>query len=78
MVFSILFNKQFIVYANNGRGAARFQSLLRSLGYKDHLIYNSADYNNMRISTIDYEQVNAKIASLRKDSLEFLLKGLGK
>lgn len=78
MVFSILFNKQFVVYVNNVRGAARFQSLLKLLGYEDHLIQHSEDLERLSVSPIDYEQVNAKIATLRKTSLAFLTNALEK
>ncbi len=43
-VFSILFNKPFLVYGNKKRGLSRFKSLLERIGLLDHLIVNVNDY----------------------------------
>jgi len=69
-VFSILFEKQFVVYGNSGRGLARFQSLLSMLGLEDRLVSSAADY--AVLPPIDYAQVNARLAALRERSLDFL------
>lgn len=73
-VFSIIFNKQFIVYANQSRGAARFQSLLSLFGLENRMVYASDEYDNLNMKPIDYESVNSKLAELRKYSLTFLEK----
>lgn len=79
MVFSILFNKQFVVLGNEKRGMARFQSLLEALGISDRLIsgdLSSAD--SLFDKKIDYSSVNYRLSHLRQDSLALLLKSLKK
>lgn len=75
-VFSIIFNKPFVVYANRERGAARFLSLLSLFHLEDRLVYKSTDFDKNKIGIIDYGNVNAKIDTLRDFSLNFLVKGL--
>ena len=71
-VFSIIFNKPFVVYANKGRGAARFMSLLSLFGLEDRLIFKSKDLEGLTLNSIDYDRVNKKIDYLRSKSLVFL------
>ncbi len=58
-VFSILFNKPFVVYVNKNRGAERFISILYLLGLEDRMIYN-ASYLNIELinKEIDWKEVN--------------------
>ena len=74
MVFSILFNKQFVVLGNEKRGMARFQSLLESLGISDRLINGDlSSAVSLFEKEIDYSSVNTRLSRLRKDSLTMLL-----
>lgn len=41
-VFSIIFNKPFVVLPNKGRGMTRFMSLLKKIGLEERIIENSA------------------------------------
>ena len=75
-VFSILFNKDFICYANKTRGLSRFESLFESLEINVKLIFNSQDYNKCHPIKIDYTKVNEKLNLLRRDSMSFLSKSL--
>lgn len=75
MVFSILFNKQFIALGNKERGLTRFASLLKLLGLEDRLITNIADKaitNSLLSTQIDYETVNKKMEFLKEKSIRFL------
>ena len=45
MVFSIIFEKYFLVIGNEGRGMDRFVSLLTLLGLEDRLILNKSELN---------------------------------
>lgn len=45
-VFSIIFNKPFVVVGNKKRGMSRFQSLLETFGLKDHLLFSIDDYKS--------------------------------
>lgn len=79
MVFSIIFNKQFIALGNKGRGLSRFTSLLRLLGLEDRLLIDITNKNktsDLLNTIIDYKTVNKKISLLRKRSIDFLLNNL--
>lgn len=71
---AILFNKEFICFANKDRGLARLQSLLASLGIEGRLCEQNqsltAFFSNCE--PIAYEDVNAKLAELRISSMNFL------
>ena len=73
-VFSIIFNKPFYVLINEGRGAARFTSLLSMFGLESRIISSTDDVND--IGPIDWNQVSSKLDLLRCDSREFLKKAL--
>lgn len=75
MVFSIIFEKQFLVFRNKKRGNARFESLLRRLGLMNHLISEEAAILGNYVE-IDYATVNKKLEILRDDSLNYLKSAL--
>lgn len=65
-VFSIIFNKPFIVIANRDRGLARFQSLLDVFGLADRI-------NSVKAYIpIDYDKVNLLLQKERTRSLKYL------
>lgn len=72
-VFSIIFRKPFYAIVNTDRGAERFYSLLEPLGLTDRIV-SSAD--TLPTASIDYNEVNHRLSSLRESSLEFLRKAL--
>ncbi len=78
-VFSILFNKPFIAYANEGRGKTRVECLLKLFNLSDRLL-NSLDEFDISIMErqIDWESVNRKHDLLKKQSILFLEKELKK
>lgn len=68
-VFSIIFNKPFYVIGNEGRGLARFQSLLSMFGLEDRLITS----DNVDVSgEINWEKVNSCRERLREESINFI------
>ncbi|MEH8230668.1 polysaccharide pyruvyl transferase family protein [Aeromonas veronii] len=71
---AILFNKEFICFANKGRGLARLQSLLASLGIEGRLCDEQQSLSSFfsGCNPIDYHNVNIKLAELRIGSLAFL------
>ena len=71
-VFSIIFNKPFIVYGNKGRGMARFHSLLSIFGLENRLATNSEDALKIINESIDWHQVNSKKEEWQTKSLNFL------
>lgn len=76
MVFSIIFNKPFVVYANEARGAARFLSLLSLFEIKGRLVYKSSDLDINSLLDIDFDRVNDRIELLREKSMNFLKEAL--
>ncbi|WP_026994619.1 polysaccharide pyruvyl transferase family protein [Flectobacillus major] len=73
VVFSIIFNKQFICIANRKRGVARMESLLRKFGLLDRLLFEGEEFNGKEI---DYQAVNAILESERYKSMKFLQEAL--
>lgn len=72
-VFSILFNKPFIVIANRERGMARFTSLLKMFGLENRLVYSLEDVADEKLYTpVNFEKVNQKLEAERQKSGEFL------
>lgn len=70
-VFSIIFNKDFIVFGNESRGKTRFISLLKIFRLEDRFV----DMNNnasINCKPIDWIYVNKRINELREDSINFL------
>lgn len=74
MVFSILFNKQFVVIGNKNRGLGRFNSLLKYLNLEDRLLvsFNEDKLKVLVDQFIDYDNVNSVIDVKRVDSLNFI------
>lgn len=77
MVFSILFEKQFLVIGNKDRGMTRFTSLLHQLDLDDRLVNSLYEaQQSMRSSFINYSFVNMRLEKLKKYSLSFLYNSL--
>lgn len=75
-VFSIIFNKPFWVIGNEGRGMARFETLLSMYGLEDRMVSASTlaskDFNR----PVDWNSVNSKRKELKKKSIDFLQRAL--
>lgn len=72
MVFSIIFNKEFVVLINDDRGRDRFESLCNILGLEDRLI--SLDQDIIPdFKKINYTEINEKLRLLKIKSKKFLL-----
>lgn len=78
MVFSILFNKKFLVWGNESRGLTRFHSLLDKLDLRDRIIDSSSldEIQKALKSPIDYVKVNEVLQSEREKSYQFFKKHL--
>lgn len=81
MVFSIMFNKNFIAIGNKSRGLSRFISLLTLLGLEERLIYpenitSSNTLSNILIKNIEYSRVNKVVEAWREKSLNYLVHSL--
>lgn len=74
MVFSIIFNKTFIIYGNKERGLARFTSLLRMFGLEKRIITCSDEFDIKLCEDINYNEVNTKLNGWREKSMSFINK----
>lgn len=70
-IFSIIFNKPFIVFDNQKRGSDRIISLLETFGLKENLILNK-NKDPLTLPSTDYNKLNSKLENLRIDSVNFL------
>ena len=74
-VFSILFNKPFVVIGNEQRGINRFNSLLALFKLQSHLISerNLSILPLREYQNIDFDTVNLVLSEYRKRSMNFLM-----
>lgn len=75
-VFSILFQKQFVVIGNKSRGLARIESLFKRLGIENRFVEENKGVKAME--NIDYNKVFQRYDELKKESLAFLKENLDK
>lgn len=77
IVFSIIFNKNFIAIGNKERGLSRFKSLLKLFNLEDRLVEEEGELpENLLFDKIDYEKVNKVLEGLRIESIHFLKNNL--
>lgn len=69
-VFSILFEKPFVVIGNKDRGMARYHSLLSLFGLEDRLLSDPSKLDTL--GDIHFAPVRKRLAELRKESMVFL------
>ena len=70
-VFSIIFQKQFIVLDNPRRGSSRMKSLLNDFSLENRLLFPDTK-NEMNLVPINYKNVNDILSAKRKESIDFL------
>lgn len=75
-VFSIIYNKPFIVYGNKERGYTRFISLLSLFGLENRLVTNKQQALKAINMPIDWKQVNQLRQEMQKNSISFLQSNL--
>ena len=75
-VFSIIFNKPFIAFGNEGRGMARFNSLLKMFGLEELLITSADQFTpelvDRAISLFKTDIIQNRLKQLRQESYGFL------
>lgn len=69
-VFSILFRKPFVVYANKKRGISRIESLLGYLGLKNRIVRDVSNICDME--EINYVEIYKSLDEMRRKSYNFL------
>lgn len=73
-VFSIIFNKPFIVVANPIRGLTRIKSLLSKFGLEDHLVVDlGVSYRDVLNRRVDWFIVNQKLQEWKELSIQYLI-----
>lgn len=77
-VFSIIFQRQFVVMANPKRGNARLKLLLDSLGLSDRMAHSEEQALEVASRAVDWTVVNQRLNELRSFSVEFLSNALTK
>nr|WP_290701607.1 polysaccharide pyruvyl transferase family protein [Halomonas sp. UBA3074] len=76
-VFSIIFNKPFLVIGNKSRGLARFTSLLKTFELEDRLVESTDDLDNsVVVKPIDWKRVNEIRQIGKNKSINFITKSL--
>lgn len=76
-VFSILFNKPFVVMANKERGMARITSLLKKFELEERWVYSLEDVTDKMLhGSVDFEKVNQVLDIEREKAERFLIKSL--
>lgn len=78
LIFSIIFQKEFICLINNEGGASRFTSILKLLGIDGRLFHNvnEVPWDKILNTAIDYESVNKRLEALSSKSRVFLQNAL--
>lgn len=74
-VFSIIFQKQFIVIGNEDRGLDRFVSLLEMFDLNNRMVVSKDEYyirENELFNEIDYSHVSCKLDFRRIEALNFI------
>jgi len=75
-VFSLIFNKQFIVYGNVQRGLSRFQDLLNRVGLQNRLITSNTGVSALLEQKIEWASINKQIDIYKESSISFLRNSL--
>lgn len=76
-VFSIIFNKPFLIYGNPERGITRFASLLSIFELENRYIDNKKQFSSSILRDgIKWETINKKRKTLQEESISFLYNNL--
>lgn len=75
-VFSIIFNKPFLIIGNKERGMTRFNSLLNTFDLNERMITDIENVDSIVYSPINWDKVNRIRTELKSYSLDFLKSNL--
>ena len=70
-VFSVIFNKPFIVVGNVARGLSRYESFLSDLNLMDNLLYSVSDYDPQKKYNINLK-TKTVLSKMRYESINFI------
>lgn len=76
VVFSIIFNKPFIVIPNAKRGLTRFTSLLNMFNIENRIVENLSRLDEAVNDKIDWNTVNSILNDKRKEASKFIISAL--
>ena len=77
IVFSILYNKQFICVANESRGLTRMISLLKKFGLESRIVFETELLpSDIFSQKIDYKFVNEILHKEQLKSIDFLINSI--
>lgn len=71
-VFSIIFNKNFVVLSNEFRGQSRLNSLLSLVGLQNRMVSTKEEALKIIQTPINWSRINTIVSNKRTNSLEFL------
>ncbi len=72
VVFSLIFNKPFVVYGNMRTGISRLDYLLRLLGIRERLMSSCNELTGLLETSINWTMLNNRIDVKRASSLSFI------
>lgn len=75
-VFSVIFERQFLVVLNEQRGATRFRSFLSMVGLMDRIVDPEGDIGEQMRRPIDWAKARGAIAAARQEARKFLVDAL--
>lgn len=75
-VFSIIFGKPFIIFGNEDRGLARFESLLNLFRCRENMILSPSEYDSGRSYLPDQESIKRILSAEREKAFAFIDKYL--
>lgn len=75
-VFSLIFNKQFVVYGNVQRGQSRMQDLLNRVRLQNRLITSNTGVSALLEQKIEWASINKQIDIYKESSISFLRNSL--
>ena len=75
-VFSVIYNKPFIVLGNKSRGMSRFESFLSKLGLNNRMVNDTADMQQIKNLLNTVPNVQERMESLKTGSMAFLMNNL--
>lgn len=76
MIFSIIFNKPFLVISNKHRGNSRFYTILEKLQITGRIVDNFDGFDDKLVPELKWDDINSRLESFKRESSEYLLKVL--
>ena len=76
VVFSILFEKNFIVVGNYDRGIDRFTSLLALFNISDRMVFSLKEIKDKKLDDINYQKLNEILYKNKDKSYNYLIESL--